>query len=61
MTIIVNARPVARFIEIKGNLKRNKLYRMNQGYNFLRDRLRYRDNFRAPVQFKGERQCQHYK
>ena len=34
--ITVNhARPYGRFIEIKSNLKRKKLHRTNQGYNFL--------------------------
>ena len=46
-----------RFIEIQSNLKRKKLHKANQGSDFLGGR--FRDNIRAPNQFKRASQPQH--
>ena len=46
---------VGRFIEIKSNLRRNKFYKTNQGYNFLGGSFSNRDNVRAPIRFGRER------
>lgn len=35
MTTVFQATPYGRFIEIKNNLRKRKLYQMNIGYNFL--------------------------
>ena len=47
-----------RFIEIQNNLRRKKLYRMNQGSNFLGGSFSNRDNVRSPIQFNIESQAQ---
>ena len=59
MTVVFHARPYGRFIEIKSNLRRNKLHRTNQGSNFVGFIFSSRDNIRAPVQFRRERQPQY--
>ena len=59
MTILFNARLYGRFIEIQSNLWRKKLYRTSQGSNFLACSLSNKDNVRAPIQFRSERQPQH--
>ena len=61
MTTVFPARPFGRFIEIQSNLRRKKLHRANQGSNFLRRSFSNRDNLRAPIQFRRERQTQHRK
>ena len=43
-----------RFIEVERNPRRKKLYRINQGYNFLGGSFNNRDNVRAQIQFKRE-------
>ena len=45
--------------EIQSNLRRKKLYRMNQGSNFLGGSFSNRDNVKASIQFRTERQPQH--
>ena len=44
MTTIFHAWPYGRFIEIQRNLRRKKLHRTNQDYNFLGDSFSNRDN-----------------
>ena len=61
MKAISHARPYGRFTEIQSSLRRKKLNRMNQGYYFIGDSFGYRNNVRAPIQFKRERQPQHLK
>ena len=39
-------------LEIRNNLRRKKLYRMNQGSNFIESSFSNRDNVRALIQFK---------
>ena len=56
---VFHARPYGRFIEILSNLWRNKPHRTNQGSNFLRGSFSNRENVRAPIQFRRERQPQH--
>ena len=57
----MHGRMVDLFIEIQKNLRRKKLYRTNQGFNFLGDSFGNRDKVRAPVQFRRESQPQHLK
>ena len=52
----MHGRMVDLFIEIQENLSRKKLYRTNQGFNFLGDSFGNRGNVRAPVQFRREGQ-----
>ena len=56
---VFHARPYGRFIEILSNLWRKKPHRTNQGSNFLRGSFSNRENVRAPIQFRRERQPQH--
>ena len=58
MTAVSHTRPYGRFIEIQSNLRRKTLHRANQGSNFLGDSSSNRDNVRAPIQFRRERQSQ---
>ena len=55
MTVLFYARLYGRFIEIKRNLRRNKLHRMNKGSNFLGGSLSNRNNVIAPIQFRRDR------
>ena len=50
-----------RFIEIQSNLRRKKLYRMNQEFNFLGGTFGNTENIKVPIQFKRESQPQHLK
>ena len=52
MTTVFHARPCRRAIEIQSNLRRKKLHRTNQDFDFLRGNFSNRDNVRAPIQFK---------
>ena len=61
MTTVFHTWVYGRFIEIKSNLRRQKLDRRNQSFNFLRCNFSNRDNLRAPFQFKREGQLQHLK
>ena len=56
MTTVFHARLHDRFIEIQNKLRRKKLHRTTQGSNFLGDGFSSRDNVRAPIQFRRERQ-----
>ena len=47
MTTVFHVWLNGRFIEIESNLRRKKLYRINQGYNFLGGNFNNRDNVRA--------------
>ena len=58
MTIVFHARSHGRFIDIQTNLRRNKLHRTNQGFDFLEGSFSNRDNVITPIQFKRERQPQ---
>ena len=61
MTTVLYAWPCGRFIEIQSNLRSKKLYRKNQGSNFLGGSFSNRDNMRDPIQFRRKRQPQHLK
>ena len=61
MTSLFHARPYGRFKEIQNNLRRRKVYRTNQGCNFLGGSFSNRDTVRAPIQFRRERQPHHLK
>ena len=61
MTVVFHEWAYGRFIEIQSNLRRKKLHRMNQGYNFLGDSFSNRDNVQALIQFRKEIQPQHLK
>ena len=54
MTTLFYAWPYDRFIEIRSNLRRKKLHRTKQGYNFLRGSFSNRDNVRVLIQFRRE-------
>ena len=56
MTTVFHARLHDQFIEIQNKLRRKKLHRTTQGSNFLGDGFSSRDNVRAPIQFRRERQ-----
>ena len=49
-----------RFIELQSHLRRKELDIMNQGSNFLGDGFSNRGNVRAPIQYRRERQPQHF-
>ena len=55
MATVFHARPYGRLVEIKINLRRKKLPRTNQNYNFRRGRFSNRDNIRFPIQSRRER------
>ena len=61
MTALFHARLYDKFIEIKSNFGKKKLYRTNEGSNFLGGSFSSGDNVRAPIQFRRERQSQHLK
>ena len=52
MTTVFHTWLYGKFIEIQSNLRRKKLYRTNQGSNFLGGSFSNRDNVRAPIQFR---------
>ena len=55
------ARLYRRFIEIHNNFRRKKPHRTNQSFNFQRGSFINRDNARAPIQFRRERQPKNLK
>ena len=61
MTTVFHARLYGTFVEIQTNLRRTQIHRTNQGSNFLGGSFSNRDNVRAPIQFRTERQPQHLK
>ena len=61
MTKVLYARLDSRFTEIKCNLKRIKLHRVNQGSSWFKGSISNRNNAIAPTQFKRERQRQYLK
>ena len=56
MTAVFHAWTYGRFIEIQGNLRRKKIPRTNQRFNFLGGSFKNRDNVRAPIKFRRESQ-----
>ena len=56
MATVFHAWLYGRFIEIQSKLRRKKLYRTNEGSNFLGGSFRNRDNVRTPFQFRRESQ-----
>ena len=58
---VFEARPYGRFTEIQSNLRRKKLHKTNQGSSFLGCCFSNRNNVRAPIQFRRERESQHLK
>ena len=61
MTAGFHARSYGRFIEIKRNIRGEKLHRTNQGFNFLGSSCSNRDDVRAPIQFRTETEPQYLK
>ena len=59
MISVFHARPYSRFIEIQSNQTRKELHRANQGTNFLGGSLNNKNNARAPIHCRRERQSQH--
>ena len=59
MKTVFHVKPFGRLIEVKSNLTRKKLHKMNQGSSFIVGSFTNRDNVRAPIQSRRERQCQH--
>ena len=59
MINVFHAWPFGRFIETSSNLKRKKLHRMKQGFNFLGGSSSNRYNVRTTIQFRRESQPQH--
>ena len=49
IAIVFHARPYGRFLDIRSNLRLQKLHRMNQGSTFLEGSSRKRDNVRSPI------------
>ena len=60
MTTVFHARLFGRFIEIQNNLRRKKLSRTNQSFNFLEGSFSSRDNVTTVIQFRRERQPEHF-
>ena len=58
MTTVFHGWLYGRLIEIQSNLRRKKLHRTNQGFNFLGGSFSSKDNVRAPIQFRRESQPQ---
>ena len=61
MTTVFHAWPNGRFTEIQYKLRRKKLHRTDQGFDFLRSSFSNRYNLRAPLQFRRESQPYHLK
>ena len=61
MTTVFHARPYGRSIEIKSNPRRKKLHRAKQNSNFLGGSFSNKDDIRAPIQIRREKQSQHLK
>ena len=59
MTAAFYTRSYGSSIETKSNLRRQELHRQNQSSKFLKSSFSNRDNKRAVIQFRGERQPQH--
>ena len=60
MKSVFSARTV-RFTDVKSNLRKKKVHRTNQGFNFLRGSFSNRDSVRALIQFSKERPFNHLK
>ena len=60
MTTVFHARLFGRFIEIQNNLRRKKLNRTNQSSNSLEGSFSSRDNVTTVIQFRRERQPEHF-
>ena len=56
MTAVSHVKLYGRFTEIESNLRIKKPPRPNQGSNFLASSFRNRDNVRAPIWLRRERQ-----
>ena len=61
MTTVFHARLYGRFIKVQSNPKRQKHHRTNQSSNLFGSSFRDRDNVRAPIRFRREKQRQHLK
>ena len=46
---VFQVRPYGKYIEIQSNLRRKKLHRTNQEYNFLGGSFNNRDNVRITI------------
>ena len=60
MTTVFHARLFGRFREIQNNLRRKKLNRTNQSSNSLEGSFSSRDNVTTVIQFRRERQTEHF-
>ena len=56
MATVFHARSYNRFIDIQNSLRRKKLYRTNQGFNFLGGNFSNGYNVKALIQYRTERQ-----
>ena len=61
MTTVFHAWRYDRFIKIQSKLRRKKLHLKNQSSKFFEGSFSNRDNVRALVQIRRERQRQHLK
>ena len=61
MTKVFHAWPYGKFIEKKSNLRRMKLRRTTQDFNFFGGSFSNGDNVRASIQFRTESQPLHLK
>ena len=61
MTTVFHAWLYGRLIEIQSSLRRKKVHRTSQDYNFPGESFRNRDNVRASIQCRRENQPQQLK
>ena len=58
---VFHGKVYSRCLDMQSNPRRKKLYRTNQGPNFLWDSFSNRSNVRAPIQFRIKTQPQYLK
>ena len=61
MTVVFHAKLNSRFIEIKSNLWRKKLYRTNWGSSFLGVNFCIKNKVRASIQRRKHKEPNHYR
>ena len=61
MVTVFHAWLYGKFVEIQSNLRRKKLYRTNQGSNFLGGSFGNKYNVRATIKFTRESRPKHLK
>ena len=52
MAMVFHPRLYGKFIELKANLRKKKLLRTNQGFNFIGDSFSNGGNVRGSTQFR---------